>query len=138
MYGDSDLVRRRVATLRDQGASVASLADELVGRLDDLGWTGRTADAFRGRILDRSSHLRSAAERHQVAADALGTHAASADRSAEEITVRAARATALVEAARRRHDEGHAPEPGDVTLLAFAPPPRGHRDWLAVDLPGLD
>ncbi|GAA4819033.1 hypothetical protein ACFQ0K_10410 [Nocardioides caeni] len=142
MYGDSELVRRRAAALRDQGADVRALADELVARLDDLGWSGRTADAFRGRVLDRSRHLRVAADRHQTAADALAAHAVGADRALEEIATRERRANGLVEAARSRRaasDAGSGSvEPGDAELLSFTPPPRGHRDWLAVELPGLD
>jgi hypothetical protein len=29
------------------------------------------------------------------------------------------------------------PTEADRALLAFVPPPPGHKDWLAVDLPGL-
>ena len=38
---------------------------------------------------------------------------------------------------RTRRGAPHSPE-ADRTLLAFVPPPAGHKDWLAVDLPGLN
>ena len=62
MYGDSEIIRRRATQLRDQGADVRALADELVARVEGLGWTGRAADAMRERVTDRASHLRVAAE----------------------------------------------------------------------------
>lgn len=149
MYGDSEIIRRRASQLRDQGADVRALADELVARIEGLGWTGRAADAMRERVTDRASHLRLAAERHTGAADALAAHAESVDAVREEIAGTAARVGALVADARARiaaiaarNEAGDgpqvAPDPLDETLAAFTPPPAGHRDWLAVDIPGLE
>ncbi|MBM0127139.1 hypothetical protein IMY96_20495 [Pimelobacter simplex] len=149
MYGDSEIIRRRATQLRDQGADVRALADELVARVEGLGWTGRAADAMRQRVTDRASHLRVAAERHTGAADALAGHAESVDAVREEIAATEARVTALVADARARiaaiaarNEVGDglqvSPDPLDEALVAFTPPPTGHRDWLAVDVPGLE
>lgn len=122
MYGDSDQIRRRGSQLRDQGADVRSLADQLVARTEALAWTGRAADAMRERIAERANHLRTAAEAHVGAADLLDKHAAEVDRVKEEIAAIEARAQRLIE---------------DGQLSSFVPPAPGHRDWLTVELPGL-
>lgn len=149
MYGDSEVIRRRASQVRDQGADVRALADQLVARVEGLGWTGRAAEAMRERVTERASHLRVAADRHAAAADALADHAESVDAVREEIAATQARVTALVAdarariaaiAARNEAGDGPAisPDPLDETLAAFSPPPDGHRDWLAVDVPGLE
>ncbi|WGX97382.1 putative T7SS-secreted protein [Nocardioides sp. L-11A] len=149
MYGDSEVIRRRASQLRDQGADVRSLADQLVARVEGLGWTGRAAEAMRERVTDRASHLRVAADRHAAAADALADHAESVDAVREEIATTQARVTALVAdaqariaaiASRNEISDGPliSPDPLDEALVAFTPPPDGHRDWLAVDVPGLE
>lgn len=149
MYGDSEIIRRRATQLRDQGADVRALADELVARVESLGWTGRAADAMRERVTERAGHLRVAAERHTGAADALADHAESVDAVREEIATAEARVGALaadaharIAAIARRNESGDGPQvmpdPLDEALAAFTPPPSGHRDWLAVDVPGLE
>ncbi|MCR1784684.1 hypothetical protein KVF89_19230 [Nocardioides carbamazepini] len=149
MYGDSEIIRRRASQLRDQGADVRSLADQLVARVEGLGWTGRAAEAMRERVTDRASHLRVAADRHAAAADALADHAESVDAVREEIAATQARVTALVADARARiaaiatrNEAGDgppvSPDPLDEALVAFTPPPVGHRDWLSIDVPGLE
>ncbi|KAB2812532.1 hypothetical protein F9L07_12305 [Pimelobacter simplex] len=149
MYGDSEIIRRRVSQLRDQGADVRALADELVARVEALGWTGRAGDAMRERVTDRASHLRIAADRHTGAADALADHAEAVDAVRDEIGATQTRVSALVADARgriaaiaRRNEAGDGPpitpDPLDETLAAFTPPPPGHRDWLDVDVPGLE
>lgn len=149
MYGDTELIRRRVSALRDQGADVQALADELVARVDGLGWSGRAAEAMRERVTDRARHLRTAADRHVAAADALADHAEAVDTTAEEIAAIQARITAMIAdaqariaaiAARNEQYDGPqvTPDPHDETLAAFVVPPPGHRDWLSVDIPGLE
>ncbi|WP_436697698.1 WXG100 family type VII secretion target [Nocardioides sp. BYT-33-1] len=149
MYGDSEVIRRRASQVRDQGADVRALADQLVARVEALGWTGRAAEAMRERVTDRASHLRVAADRHAAAADALADHAESVDAVREEIAATQARVTALVADARARiaaiaarNEAGDgptiSPDPLDEMLAAFSPPPDGHRDWLTVDVPGLE
>jgi hypothetical protein len=149
MYGDTEVIRRRVTALRDQGADVRALADQLVARVEGLGWTGRAAEAMRERVTDRARHLRTAADRHLTAADALAGHAEAVDAAADEIATIQARVTALVADAQARiaaiaaRNEGYdgpqvTPDPHDEALAAFVAPPPGHRDWLAVDIPGLE
>ena len=41
------------------------------------------------------------------------------------------------EDARTRASEGAPADDADAVLVAFDPPPAGHRDWLTVELPGL-
>ena len=149
MYGDTELIRRRVSALRDQGADVRALADELVARVDGLGWSGRAAEAMRERVAERARHLRIAADRHVSAADALADHAEAVDTTADEIAAIQARVSAQVADAQARiaaiaaRNEGTdgpqiTPDPHDEVLAAFVAPPPGHRDWLSVDLPGLE
>ena len=149
MYGDSEIIRRRVSQLRDQGADVRALADELVARVDALGWTGRAGDALRERVTDRARHLRIAADRHVGAADALAAHAEAVDDVRESIAAAESRVGTLVAdarariatiAARNAAGEGPriSPDPLDETLAAFVPPPHGHRSWLDVDVPGAE
>ena len=108
-------------------------------------WHGKAADAMRERIKERASHLRTAAAHHETAADSLARHLAEVDTLKEAIDVRAHKATTLVEDARTRASEASGPDgiPAEATdetdaaLLAFDPPPAGHKDWLTVTLPGL-
>lgn len=123
MYGDTDVMRKRAAQLREQGADLRALADRLVGQTDEVGWTGRAADALAGRIRDRAAHLRQVADRHDVAADSLEAHLVEVDRLKDAISGAELRAGRLA-------TEGRTP-------AGFMAPPPGHRDWLALELPGL-
>ena len=117
MYGDSAVGRKRVAELREQGGDVRALAARLVSQAESVPWHGKAAEAMRERIRERASHLRAAAAQHDTAAESLAAH--------------------LVEDARTRASEGAVDDGADAALLAFDPPPAGHRDWLTVELPGL-
>ena len=121
MYGDTDVIRRRAAELREQGVDLRCLADRLVARTDAVGWTGRAADALALRVRERAAHLRAVAARHDTAADSIEAHVAEVDRLKDAIA-------AAERQARRRADR----LPGD----GFVAPPPGHQDWLAVDLRG--
>lgn len=120
MYGDTDLMRKRAAELREQGVDVRALADQLVARTESAGWTGRAGDALAVRIRDRAAHLRDVAARHDTAAESLEAHLLEVDRLKDAIAQAERRGVRVAE-------DG----------LAFSPPPPGHKDWLAVDLPGL-
>lgn len=149
MYGDSDLIRRRVDQLRERGVEIRALADQLVARTEALHWTGRAATAMCERVSERAAHLRDAAERHEAAAELLGRHAQELERIKEEIAAIEQRASTLVADARIRvarvvtENQAHlsgprvTPDPDDVVLAGFVPPAPGHKDWLAVELPGL-
>ena len=118
MYGDTDVMRKRAAELREQGVDLRSLADQLVARTQRVGWSGRAADALLERVRERAAHLRDVAARHETAAESLDAHLTQVDELKDAITE-----------AERRADRSD----GE---LGFAPPPPGHKDWLAVDLPG--
>lgn len=149
MYGDTDALRRRADQLREQGVDVRALADQLVAQTENLGWTGRAAESMRLRIRERAAHLRGAAGEHDTAADSLERHVQEVGRLQDAIADRERKVSSLVAEARTRvaqveaANEGADPavrrvaDPDDLVLAAFAPPPPGHKDWLAVDLPGL-
>lgn len=145
MYGDTAAGRKRVAQLREQGGDIRALAARLVAQAEAVPWHGKAAEAMRERIRERAGHLRAAAAQHEVAADSLARHLVEVDSRKEAITVRARKATSLVEDARNRASEAApradgtpaAPDDAEAALLGFDPPPAGHRDWLTVELPGL-
>src|SRR6476469_9685683 len=124
MYGETDVMRRRVGQLREQSADIRQLADQLVGQADRIAWTGRAADSMRERTRESATALRACAQRYESAADALDRHAEDVDHLKDAIAQRERKAGALVA------DADHA-------LRHFTPPPPGHRDWLTVELPGL-
>ena len=137
MYGDTAAGRKRVAQLREQAGDVRALAARLVSQAEAVPWHGKAAEAMRERIRERASHLRAAAAQHDTAAESLTAHLVEVDRLKEAIDLRSRKATTLVEDARTRASEGTPADDADAVLVAFDPPPAGHRDWLTVDLPGL-
>ncbi|CAN5380444.1 hypothetical protein BH11ACT8_BH11ACT8_13310 [soil metagenome] len=149
MYGDTDVLRRRVDQLREQATDVRALADQLVAQTESIGWSGRAAESMRVRVTERATHLRGAAAQHETAADLLDKHLQEVDRAQEVIAAVERKATSLVAEARTRLARIHAaaadapstvrvePDPDDDVLAAFEAPPTGHRDWLSVELPGL-
>ena len=145
MYGDTAVGRKRVAQLRERADDIRSLAERLVAQSESVPWHGRAAEAMRTRIKERATHLRAAAEQHDVAANALVKHLGVVDETKGAIEEREHRGATLVEEAHARvaatHGEDGLPtvEPSeeDATLIAFSAPPSGHKDWLTVELPGL-
>jgi hypothetical protein len=121
MYGDTDVMRKHVSRLREQGLDIRAMADQLVAQAEAVSWPGRAGEAMRERIRERATRLREAADRHHAAADALDAHGSHVDELKDTIAEAERRATALL-------DEGALPE--------FEPPAPGHKDWLAVTLPG--
>jgi hypothetical protein len=100
------------------------MADRLVAQTESIGWTGRAAESLAERIRERAGHLRDVAARHDAAAESLEAHLLEVERLKD-----------VIAGAERRAVNLAADRPEDVT--AFSPPPPGHRDWLAVDLPGI-
>src|SRR6476620_2034540 len=137
MYGDTAAGRKRAAQLREQGGDVRALAARLVSQAEAVPWHGKAAEAMRERIRERANHLRAAAAQHDTAAESLSAHLVEVDRLKEAIDLRSRKATTLVEDARTRASEGAPADDADAVLVAFDPPPAGHRDWLTVELPGL-
>lgn len=153
MYGDTEVMRKHAARLREQGGDIRVLADQLVSQVEGIDWRGRAADTMRDRMRERASRLREAAGRHDVAADSLEKHLSQVEADKESIATTQRRTTALVGDARARVERLHAdadvqgvqgvgavarsPDPIDEELVAFTPPAPGHKDWLTVELPGL-
>jgi hypothetical protein len=147
MYGDTAAMRKRAAQLREQGTDVRALADRLVAQLDRLQWEGRAAADMRTRVQDRAAHLRDCATQHEDAAESLERHLVEVDRLKDTIAASERKASSLVADAKGRiatlrshdHPSGVTREPTDADRLLdqFVPPPRGHKDWLSVTLPGL-
>ena len=152
MYGATATTRKRVAQLREQAGDVRALADRLVSQAESVPWHGRAAEAMRTRVKERAAHLKAVAARHDTAAESLARHAAAVDLVKETIESRSHKAAAMVEEARTRaaraeyadtaasaRGEADAARDAeaDAALLAFDPPPAGHKDWLTAELPGL-
>ncbi|WP_261818985.1 hypothetical protein [Nocardioides sp. OK12] len=150
MYGDTEVIRRRVDQLREQGVDVRALADRLVAQAEAVGWSGRAAASMRERVRERAAHLREAAGRHDAAAEAMQRHLAEAERARDTIAERerragslraeaGARVAAVLAHAAADREAGivREPDPADQQLLDAELPPPGHRDWLDVELPGL-
>ncbi|MCD4532785.1 hypothetical protein LRP67_01625 [Nocardioides sp. cx-169] len=149
MYGDTDVLRRRADQLREQGVDVRMLAEQLIAQTEGLGWTGRAAESMRLRVQERANHLRAVAAAHDTAADSLGRHTqevtslkdaiAERERTVASLVADARTRIAQVEAANEGADGAvrRVPDPDDTALVAFTPPPPGHKDWLTVELPGL-
>ena len=147
MYGDSGVMRKRATQIREQAGDIRSLADLLVAQTEGVSWSGRAADAMRERVRDRASHLREVAAAHDTAADSLERHVTEVDVFKEQISTSERKAEKLVADARARVAQiddadvpasvDRTPDPEDIALTGFSPPPSGHKDWLTVNLPGL-
>jgi len=147
MYGDTEVIRKQVSRLREQGGDIRTMADGLVAQVERISWTGRAADTMRERVRERASRLREVAAQHDVAADSLEKHVTEVDAVTDTITDTSRKAAALVADAEARIAAARAqdgvdgvrrlPDPVDEEVAAFTPPEPGHKDWLAVDLPGL-
>jgi hypothetical protein len=122
MYGDTDVMRKHASRLREQGTEIRAMADQLVAQTEAVTWSGRAGDTMRERVRERASRLREAAAQHDRAADTLETHTQLVDELKDSIAETERRATALLD---------------DGALPSFEPPAPGHKDWLAVTLPGL-
>jgi hypothetical protein len=119
MYGDTEVMRKHADRLREQGVDLRALADRLVAQTENAGWVGRAADALTERIRERAVQLREIAARHDGAAQSMEGHLLEVDRLKDTIADAERRAASLTA------DDG-----------GFDAPPSGHKDWLAVDLPG--
>ena len=122
MYGDTDVMRKQASRLREQGAGIRAMADQLVAHAGAVTWAGRAGDAMRERVRERATRLRESADSHDTAADSLETHLQLVDELKDSIAEVERRASALLD---------------DGALPRFEPPAPGHKDWLAVSLPGV-
>lgn len=146
MYGDGRVIRRRASQLREQAVDLRQAAEALVAEAEDVDWRGRAAASMRERARSRAGRLREAAARHDGAATSLEQHAGETDRLRDEIAEVEQRVASRVADARARVDGLHRgptppvrlePDPEDAALLAFTPPPSGHKGWLEIDVPGV-
>lgn len=143
MYGDSAAMRKRVLELQEQARDLRALADGLLGHTDTLRWEGRAARDLRDRVTDRAAGLRSSADQQEAAADALTRHLAEVERRKDAIADIERRTLSLTADARERVARIDSADPlvqasdDDRRLLAFSPPPSGHKEWLTVTVPGL-
>ena len=146
MYGDTHVIRCQARAMREQADQIRADADRLLTLAESVAWHGLASEAMRAQARSRTCALRRTAELHEAAADALERHAAEVDRVKALITAIEHRVRALVSAARDRlagvassvaAGLGICPDPVDLLLDRFVPPPPGHRDWLTIDLPGL-
>jgi hypothetical protein len=143
MYGDTEAIRGLARGLRRLGDDIRWEADTLLARAEAVPWQGVAADAMRCLARYRTTALRRTAGLHDEAAAALEDHADAVDKIKALIALIEDRVMALVAAARDRIAGvlvvvGGLVDPVDDLLDRFVPPPSGHRDWLSVDLPGLD
>jgi hypothetical protein len=123
VYGDSEVIRRRVRDLREQGEDIRALAGGLVERTEQLPWAGRAAAALTERIAERAERLHATAGHHDTAADALAAHGLHVQDVQDRIAAVEQRFAAEVDASTTDR------------ALPFTPPPPGHKAWLDVDLP---
>lgn len=75
MYGDTSVIRGLARGMRERAGDIRAEADELAGRAEAVPWTGLAADAMRRLARDHATRLRSSADAHDTAADALDRHA---------------------------------------------------------------
>ncbi|WP_235737013.1 hypothetical protein [Nocardioides alcanivorans] len=116
----------------------------LVGQVEAIRWHGRAARDLRERMTDRAARLRASAEQHDVAAEALTRHLSEVDRRKDTIADLERRTSSLRADAHARAEKLTHPSDSlvevnddDRQILAFTPPPSGHKDWLTVTIPGL-
>jgi methyl-accepting chemotaxis protein len=120
MYGETEVMRKHADRLREQARDIRSIAERIVAQADGVTWAGRAGEDLRERVRERAARLREAADRHEYAADSLGSHIQTVDGLKDAIAESERRVTALLD---------------DAALPPFDPPPPGHKDWLAVTLP---
>jgi len=138
-------MRRWAEKLRTHGVALRGLAERLTDEARGAHRATHAAEMLEDRAHTHASRLREAAARHDAAADALDAHLQEVEQLRETIAGIERRAHALVSEARARLERSAergagmriVPDPDDEILAAFVPPPPGHRDWLAVELPGL-
>lgn len=147
MYGDTTVIRQRAQQVRAQAATIREEATTIRDRVAAVPWQGLAADAMRGGVLIDLARLEQTAQRHDEAAAALELHASRVDWLKETIAWVEKQVRDLVTAARDRLAGVAAAiadgfrdvfaDPRDQLLDRFVAPPRGHRDWLDLELPGL-
>jgi uncharacterized protein YukE len=147
MYGDATAIRHLARRLRERADEIRASAARLADQIDRAPWHGLAADAMRQHTQAQLAGLLETARLHDDAADTLDRHAHEVQRLQDLIAAIERKVAHLVDAALDRVASigkglldditGAVPDPSDVALARFRPPPAGHLDWLRVDLPGL-
>lgn len=140
MYGDTSVIRGLARGMRERAGDIRAEADELAGRAEAVPWTGLAADAMRRLARDHATRLRSSADAHDTAADALDRHAREVEYLKDLIAAIEHRALHLLESASGGLAGlvGHMlPDAVDRWAHGFDPPPHGSVAWLDVAVPRL-
>lgn len=142
MYGDTTVIRRLASALREQATDIRNEADALVGRAEAVPWTGLAAEAMRALFRTHAGDLRTCANQHDDAADALDRHAREVDQLKDLIAAIERRVIHLVDSVGHglsglAHGlAGHfVPDAIGHWLDHFDAPPHGSREWLEVHVP---
>lgn len=139
MYGDPEVVRALARRVREHGDDIRAEADDVLARVGAVAWTGLAADAMRGLAREHAHGLRSCAQAHHDAADALDRHARQVEHLQEMIAAIERRVRGLLDGAAHGLAGliGHVVPGGlDDWARHFDPPPTGSREWLDVHIPG--
>ena len=149
MYGDTLVMRRRAAQLREQGEDIRTMAEQLVTRSDEVGVAGRgvpptpcgtgSASAPPTCATPPTPTTSRPPRSRSTSASATGSPSPSPASSAGPRPSWPTPAPASPGCRARPDDDAVRPTATreDQALVAFAPPPSGHKDWLDVELPGL-
>jgi hypothetical protein len=138
MYGDTSVIRALARGMHERAGDLRAEADELAGRVEAVPWTGLAADAMRSTARHHGARLRSCADAHDSAADALLRHAREVDHLKEVIAAVEHRVLHLIDAATSGLTglvTHVVPGAIDHWLDHFDPPPSGSRAWLDVHVP---
>jgi molybdopterin/thiamine biosynthesis adenylyltransferase len=138
MYGDTDVVRALARQVRVRGADIRAEADDLLGRVEAVAWTGLAAEAMRRLAREHADEMRACADAHEAAAEALERHAREVDHLVDLIAAVEHRVRHLLDGAAHGLSGlvGYVmPDAVDHWLHHFDPPPHGSREWLDVHVP---
>jgi uncharacterized protein YukE len=138
MYGDTAVIRALARRMHERAGDIRAEADELTHRADAVAWQGLAADAMRGLAHQHAAGLRSCADAHDAAGEALERHAREVDRLEDLIATIEHRVLRLLDSAASGLAGlvGHlVPDAVDRWAQDFRPPPHGSRDWLEVRPP---
>ncbi|WP_370289916.1 WXG100 family type VII secretion target [Nocardioides sp.] len=153
MYGDTTVIRRLAGRMDERAGELRRTATRLGAAAEGAHWWSVSAEAMRARVEERAAVLERLAADYEEAAGALRHHADEVD-EVKALIAHIERAVGnLVEGAiDRLRAAGHTivegvkdgvkavgrlvgigddePDPHDVRLAGFTPPPPGDRAWL--------
>jgi hypothetical protein len=138
VYGDTSVIRAQARLMRERGGDIRAEAAALLGNAESVRWTGLAADAMRRLAVEHAAGLRSSADAHDDAADALDRHAREVDHVKELIASIEHRVLGLIDSAGSGVAGlvGHVvPDAVDRWVHDFDPPPHGSLAWLDIHLP---